>query len=386
MKTRRIDEFGDEYYYCERCGESVYEYDDYCDVCGNNLATINEFPRFRNNEQGETYYKNKYKIMDITDNPDSKFGVVLLVKANPIKTQSGLSGFIHFTEYICEETVLFMYPLSQKNISMLTAIAENSLLDINFDDFQPENVYYNRQQMIAYRHKSFFDYSRPEFYNGIINLSSISKTDKESEYKIILPNGDCYFGEIKDNMISGWGRYYFSNGKDIPKSELDSKNRSQHHGYFKNGLPNGIGVFNTEWPAYPERPRVEEWGYFLNGKKNGVCLCRREGISEVGLYRSDRKIKDFSAEMVERVGVETVDTFWYRKLGIWIGVIYSDYTNDYNGLLILNDGDCYMGTMLGGFNRTKIRGIKILSNGTTESGEWNLDIKGMTPTEYACGM
>ena len=97
----------------------------------------------------------------------------------------------------------------------------------------------------------------------------------------------------------------------------------------------------------------------------------------------NKMIKDLAEYFTKIVGIKTVSTFWYKTLGIWIGTIYSDFSQDYNGLLILNNGDCYIGTMPGGFNRTKIVGLRIYQNGIEESGEWILDINNMTPTEYA---
>ena len=391
MKTRRIDEFGYEYYYCDRCGEAVDEYDDYCDICGSSLSSAS-LHSVSNKKQAEGFFENKYKIMNIRETSTQKLGKCILVEVNPVKLEV---GGVFFTPYVYSDTLRFIYPNTQKKLEYLINIAKNSLLNIDLNDFRQERITMGDKSFLMYKSEDFFNqvtnlldkkfgyYSRPEFYNGIIDLSLISKTDEESKYKIALPNGDCYIGEIKDNIISGWGKYYFSNGKNIQKSELDMNKWSYQLGYYKNGLPNGIGVFQTESRDYPQNPTVVEWGYFLNGKKNGACLCMREGATEVGIYRNDEKIKDLCAEFVKIVGVEAVETFWYERLGLWIGEIYSDYTNDYNGLLILNNGDCYIGTMLGGFNRTKIRGIKVLSNGLIESGEWTLDIKGMTPTEWA---
>lgn len=47
MKKKHIDEFGDEYYSCDRCGEIVDEYDEWCDICGNSLLATYQFPLLR---------------------------------------------------------------------------------------------------------------------------------------------------------------------------------------------------------------------------------------------------------------------------------------------------------------------------------------------------
>jgi len=155
MKTKCIDEFGDVCYYCDRCGETVYEFDDYCEICGNNLSSVSSFPIFSNREQGEDYYKNnKFKIMNIIGKTDSKYDKCLLVEANPIKLQY---GGITFTTHICDDTIRFLYPDTQRYLSYLKNIAMNSLLEINFNEFEPTRVTFNGKSTFMYRHKDFFN-------------------------------------------------------------------------------------------------------------------------------------------------------------------------------------------------------------------------------------
>lgn len=390
MKNRIIDELGIDRFVCSRCGQSVDEFDSICDTCGQHIATINEFPMFDNEEQGEDFYSNgKYKIMEIKGLTDDKFGECILVEANPIEKSKLNISTISFIPYVNDKTLRFIYPETQQNISFLTNIANSSLLEIDFADFQEQSVRINSKLTKIYRHNSFYKHntylSDRFFFNGIINPSLISKTQDEDKYKIILPNGDCYMGEIENNAISGWGTYYFANSRNIPVSELDMVAWQHYRGSFRNGFPNGIGVFVSEYRNNQEQGRkVEEWGYFLNGKKNGVCFCVHEKILEIGIYCNDNKIIDLTEDFISIVDItEMTPTFWYKKLGIWIGTMYSEKTNDYNGLLILANGNCYLGTLPGGFNRTKIKGMKILQNGEIENGEWVLDINGAKPTEWA---
>lgn len=385
MKKKHIDEFGDEYYSCDRCREIVDEYDEWCDICGNSLLATYQFPLFENKEMVEAYYKNnKFRIMSISQTSHSKYGKCILVEANPITL---MVGMVYFTSYICDETIRLIYPDTQNNLEYLSNTAQNSLLEINFNEFKKVQVLDGGESISMYSHLDFFlnklHQQDRKIYNGIIDSSLISKTDKENIYKILLPNGDCYIGEINNSIISGWGEYYFSNGKNISNSEDFEFKWARHYGSFRNGLPNGIGTFVSESRDYPLKQHIIEWGYFINGIKNGVCLGIYDGISEVGIYNDNKMIKDLAEYFTKIVGIKTVSTFWYKTLGIWIGTIYSDFSQDYNGLLILNNGDCYIGTMPGGFNRTKIVGLRIYQNGIEESGEWILDINNMTPTEYA---
>ena len=251
MKNRIIDEFGIDRFVCSRCGQSVDEFDNICDTCGQNVIKINEFPMFDSKEQGEYFYSGtKFKIMEIKGLTDFTFGECILVEANPIEKSNFIISTISFTPYVNDETLRFMYPETQQNISFLTNIANSSLLEIDFSDFQEENIRINKKLTKIYRHKSFYKHNTylPDrfFFKGIINPSQISKTKDEGKYKIILPNGDCYVGEIENNVISGWGSYYFANDREIPNSEVDMFGWQSHYGYFKNGFPNGIGCFVSE--------------------------------------------------------------------------------------------------------------------------------------------
>ena len=134
MKKRHIDEFWCEHYSCDKCGESIDEYSKHCDICGNDLSTTDRFPLFKNREQGESYYENKYIIMTIQHTSDPDVGIkYLLVKANPVNLQH---GGISFTPHMRDdETVGFFYLDTQENLAYLTNIAQNSLLEIDVNEF-----------------------------------------------------------------------------------------------------------------------------------------------------------------------------------------------------------------------------------------------------------
>lgn len=387
MKNKIINEFGTEKFECSHCGELVDEFDSVCDTCKHDIASIYESPLFESKEKAEGLRNGIVcKILELKGLSDNTFGECILVEANPIVTNN--YGSTSFVPYVNNDTLRFIYPETQDNISFLTRISNSSLLEVCFSDFQKEHTSYKSKSIMIYRHKSFYKHNTylPDrlFFNGAINPSLICEAEENGDQKIILPNGDCYVGEIKNNTISGWGDYYFANGKDIPNSIVDMFGWQMHGGNFKNGLPNGIGYFTSESGDKPECNNVEEWGYFLEGKKNGVCFCTHNNVLEVSIYCNNNEIQDLTEDFLDVVNIsEMAPTFWYQKLGVWIGTMYSDHTNDYNGLLILNNGECYLGTLLGGFNRTRIRGVKIFADGIKETGEWTLDINGMEPTEWA---
>lgn len=345
------------------------------------------FLKRQNDQRVKHHHGGKYKILSICGITDNTYGDCILVEANPI--EKSIDGRMEsFAPYINNDTLRFIYPETESNISFLTKATDPSLWEVNFADFQQENINFRGKSTMIFRHISFYNLksflSDKSFFNGTINSSLISEPDKYGNCKIFLPNGDCYIGEIKDNIISGWGDYFFANGKDIPESNSAMLGWQHHKGNFMNGLPNGIGYYVSESRDYSKYRKIEEYGYFLNGKKNGVCFYTYEKILEVGIYLNDEKIYNLTEAFTRLVNTKKMDrAFWYKKLGLWIGIIASDDTDDFSGLLILNDGDSYLGTMPKGFNRTRIMGVKILADGITETGEWTLDIKGMKPTEWA---
>lgn len=81
----------------------------------------------------------EYFIMDIGDGQDSKYGKILIVKANPVVTNS--FGFRHVSEMRGEHTEMFHFPLSNLYIDQLVQIAQNQQIwHPEQDDFVDSRV------------------------------------------------------------------------------------------------------------------------------------------------------------------------------------------------------------------------------------------------------
>ena len=52
----------------------------------------------------------RYKILDISEITESKYGKTIQVKANPIESIGG-GMFESFTPYECKKTVRFVFPI-----------------------------------------------------------------------------------------------------------------------------------------------------------------------------------------------------------------------------------------------------------------------------------
>lgn len=218
MKTRRIDGFGDECYYCDRCNEEVSEYDDYCVVCGSSLAEVTTpFPLFGNRELRESNYTNSYKILSISETSDSKFSRCLYVEANPVKIISaGIASFTSVKESICDETCRFIFPSTQEDLEYLTNIAKNSLWQVNLNDFEFESAMLRGESYIMYRSKKFFKMNPPikNSDDDSSQLENFSKSEKGvviNGVKWATRNIDTP-GSFSQNPEDYGGYYQFNKG------------------------------------------------------------------------------------------------------------------------------------------------------------------------------
>lgn len=97
----------------------------------------------------------KYKILDIRDATDSKFGKILLVKANPI-TESDW-GTMSFTPYVCNDTQFFFFPMNMLHRMVQIAQTEEYWEPV-ISQFIKKNVYDEdiQRMRIVFRHNSLY--------------------------------------------------------------------------------------------------------------------------------------------------------------------------------------------------------------------------------------
>lgn len=181
----------------------------------------------------------EYYIMDIGDGEDSKYGTILMVKANPVTTNS--LGFKTVRETRGEHTEMFHFPLSKHYIDFLVQIAQNQLIwRPNQDDFKDERVRDENNDRIitVHRHidlletqqltKATMKYHTKEitFNNSVFSI--LEETWEFSEEGINTPHGFISFNsfmEVNQNGMNGLqfdtdGILYFDGIKNCPFEDV----------------------------------------------------------------------------------------------------------------------------------------------------------------------
>ena len=146
----------------------------------------------------------EYKIMNIGDGTDSKFGAIVIVKANPV-TDSGYGK--QFTPYIYANTVTFLFPANQHQVTrQLVQIANGGGFwqPSLSHDFQQELMLDESagERKQIFRHKSFFTNSRhsTDEVNGGHDIQLIAN----KEYKV-----NSLFKQYAEK---GWVEQYIFDG------------------------------------------------------------------------------------------------------------------------------------------------------------------------------
>lgn len=122
----------------------------------------------------------EYKIMDISEGKDSRYGTILIVKANPIMNNSNSKSY---TPYLYNKTETFFFPLKESFINNLVSIAnEGHFWTPNKSDFKTEFVIDEdtNERKVVYRHMSFWNQN-----NGFtaLNISPPVQISQKS-YKV----------------------------------------------------------------------------------------------------------------------------------------------------------------------------------------------------------
>lgn len=81
-----------------------------------------------------------------------------------------------------------------------------------------------------------------------------------------------YIGEWKDNLMHGYGEFYWPDGK-------------KYYGYYNNDKKEGFGIFH--WPNVAK----SYIGCWLDGKQDGVGIMVHNGISRYGLWTAGARTK-----------------------------------------------------------------------------------------------
>ena len=103
-------------------------------------------------------------------------------------------------------------------------------------------------------------------YYGPVKYGILTSEDTDEQCEIKFPDGTIYVGDIKNNEITGNGKYYFPTG-------------TIYSGELLNGLRNGYGQFESP------NEEIKYEGNWKNGLKNGFGVMRKKGSVYEGNWK-----------------------------------------------------------------------------------------------------
>ena len=103
-------------------------------------------------------------------------------------------------------------------------------------------------------------------YYGPVKYGILTCDDINNECEIKFPDGTIYVGEIKNNEITGTGKYYFPTG-------------TIYSGELLNGLRHGYGQFESP------NEEIKYEGNWKNGLKNGHGIMKKKGCTYDGNWK-----------------------------------------------------------------------------------------------------
>ena len=103
-------------------------------------------------------------------------------------------------------------------------------------------------------------------YYGPVKYGILTSEGTNEQCEIKFPDGTIYVGEIKDNQITGTGKYYFPTG-------------TIYSGELLNGLRHGFGKFES-----PNEEIIYE-GNWKDGLKNGQGIMKKKGSIYEGNWK-----------------------------------------------------------------------------------------------------
>lgn len=110
---------------------------------------------------------NEYQIIDIKGGEDSRFGDIVIVKANPVETNSLGLKFVSTTLGLKTDT--FLFPEEEHIINPILAIARGQgIWRPEKDDFEEESIFNEDKNthVKIYRHISFWSDDYDESFNS----------------------------------------------------------------------------------------------------------------------------------------------------------------------------------------------------------------------------
>lgn len=246
----------------------------------------------------------KYVIIDIEDNNGGTDGHVIVVKANPVKVDRGLSHIMRLfsTKYVkytmneTEETDIFIFPFSEENKKYLISCARSAEQEHDF--WEPnEDDFYNASLILPggktkeiKKHISF----RTQPKETTLGIKQIVEDFKFSDSLVGLFKGSERVSDVKNVPLKEGSIY---SGKALQMGDICMPN-----GYgiklFKEKGNTRIGSFyrggstgNIIWASYPDYLYT---GCALEGEPNGWGFKLAKGQFTFGYYKDGKLYKDMS--------------------------------------------------------------------------------------------
>ena len=153
------------------------------------------------------------------------------------------------TRYLKENEKYIPYRLIEDSISF-TDIKKQTIEE------RSTNLFY---ETLSGKGKLFF--KNGLLYYGPVKYGILSCDNPSDECEIKFPDGTIYVGQIKNNEITGTGKYFFPNGTTYIGEVLNgfrhgfgkfesNKEELSYEGNWKNGLKNGFGIMKKKGSIY----------------------------------------------------------------------------------------------------------------------------------------
>jgi len=208
-------------------------------------------------------------------------------------------------------------------------------------------------------------------YYGPVKYGILTSEDTDENCEIKFPDGTIYVGEMKDNQITGTGKYYFPTG-------------AIYSGELLSGLRHGYGIFES-----PNEGLIYE-GNWKKGLKNGNGRMKKRGCIYEGNWK-DGSINGRGKLTWESGNIYKGDfvkgklngdgyMIWYNENKKYTGHWENNLQNGY-GIQIWYEGkgehkylfNRYIGEWKNG--KRNGYGIFYYSNGSKYEGTWKDDSK-----------
>ena len=222
------------------------------------------------------------------------------------------------TKYLKENEKYIPYKLIEDNISF-TDIEKQTIEE------QSTNLFY---ETLTGKGKLFL--KNGLLYYGPVKYGILSCDDPSDECEIKFPDGTIYVGQIKNNEITGTGKYFFPNGTTYTGEVLNGfrhgfgkfesiKEELSYEGNWKNGLKNGFGTMKKKGSTYEGNWKDG----FIDGKgklkwksgnvyKGDFKMGKMDGNGYMIWYNENKKYSgEWKNNIQHGFGVE----IWYEEKG-----------------------------------------------------------------------